>query len=244
MNYKYILDQYYNLHTVSSAKLKEADEFNRYVLFILSDPNEYRKKHIPTLKIIFKEFSSDKITFDNFWKEIMNMEAAEIQEREIFKSKISLLDNPIDLLDYLMNFSFQDLKTFVYRKFLPSSKLKYVELVENAEDYFSKYGMPSVIDDLNIKNIGMQKLLSAGYFLLKNRSRLNLQKSITSDRLFCLWLLMVLSDKDDPVRTYIIRRTNAENYKSFRNFVKSKGGVAWTYKYINGELSFAKLSKG
>jgi hypothetical protein len=55
---------------------------------------------------------------------------------------------------------------------------------------------------------------------------------------------MVLSDKDDPVRTYIIRRTNAENYKSFRNFVKSKGGVAWTYKYINGELSFAKLSKG
>jgi hypothetical protein len=70
-----------------------------------------------------------------------------------------------------------------------------------------------------------------------------LQKSINNDKLFCLWLLMVLSDKDDPVRTYIIRRTNAENYKSFRNFVKSKGGIAWTYKYINKELSFTKLSK-
>ena len=76
MNYKYILDQYYSLHTVSSSKLKEADEFNRYVLFVLSEPVEYRKKHIATLKIIFKEFSSNMITFDNFWKEILNMELA------------------------------------------------------------------------------------------------------------------------------------------------------------------------
>ncbi len=243
MNYKYILDQYYSLHTVSSSKLKEADEFNRYVLFVLSEPVEYRKKHIATLKIIFKEFSSNMITFDNFWKEILNMELAEIEERDIFKSKIALLDNPIDLLEHLLNYSFHDLKTFVYRKFLSSPKLKYVELVENSETYFSKYGMPNVISDLKIKNIGMQKLLSAGYYLLKNKSKLSLQKSINNDKLFCLWLLMVLSDKDDPVRTYIIRRTNAENYKSFRNFVKSKGGIAWTYKYINKELSFAKLSK-
>jgi len=55
---------------------------------------------------------------------------------------------------------------------------------------------------------------------------------------------LVLSDKEDPVRTYIIRRSNAENYLSFKNFVKSKGGVAWTYKYINSELSFAKLARG
>lgn len=244
MNYKYILDQYYSLHTVSLSKLKEADEFNRYVLFVLSEPPEFRKKHSETLKIIFKEFSSSKISFDSFWKELLKMEAAELEEREIFKSKLSVLDNPVDLVEHLLNFSFQDLKTFVYRKFLPSSKLKYVELVENAEVYFDKYGMPSVISDLNIKNVGMQKLLSAGYFLLKNKSKLTLHKSITSDKLFCLWLLLVLSDKDDPVRTYITRRSNIENYRSFRNFVKSKGGVSWTYKYINGELSFAKLSKG
>ena len=244
MNYRYILDQYYSLHTVSLSKLKEADEFNRYVLFVLSEPSDFRKKHTETLKIIFKEFSSSNISFDGFWKELLKMEAAELAERDIFKSNLALLDNPVDIVEHLLNFSFQDLKTFVYRKFLPSSKLKYVELVEDAEVFFAKSGIPSVISDLNIKNTGMQKLLSAGYFLLKNKSKLTLHKSITSDKLFCLWLLLVLSDKDDPVRTYIIRRSNIENYRSFKNFVKSKGGVSWTYKYINGELSFAKLSKG
>lgn len=235
MNVKYIVNTFFIKYgeVLGCVRSEEAENL---LIFILKLTSEKRSKYHMILGVALGLINEDKIKYA-----LEKIEILVIEEQE---AKV--------LFDLMYNFETDTLKSykslvkkdegvileFLKRGFLTRSRVKVIKDISASTDYFNRR-FQSSNEIISRHNLGSNDIFyNLGVYYLKKRI---LKSTTTTDSLFGIWLVYVLTDNNAHAIKYIQTKTDPGLVELFKQFVKNQGGSKWALASMKRSITISNL---